>query len=205
MRASSVSATRGRLATAARAVTCAAACVALAGCSSSPSAQATAQAERSKVLPAARQLYTQVSASGVAWIGSIIGGYVDCGTYDPLATPASGTSVQYSASEEVSPFSRSAAYAAFKRQLVEALDGAGWHLRPGTGSSTAASYYVGQRDGFDLRLVEADLPTIGPQATTYISGSCFDAGSSAQQLTGKGTDYSASEPKPTATPTPQYS
>ncbi len=178
---------------------------ALAGCSSSPSAQATAQAEQAKVLPAARQLYAQVSASGVAWIGSIIGGYVDCGTYDPQSTPASGTSVQYTASEEMSPFSRSAAYSIFKRQVVEALDGAGWHLRPVTGSTAAASYYVGQRDGFDLRLVEAELPTIGAQATTYVSGSCFDAGSSAQQLTGKGTDYSASEPKPTATPTPRYS
>jgi len=205
MLASLMPGTRGRLAVAARAAACAVACVALAGCSSSPSAQATAQAERAKVLPAAKQLYTQVSASGVAWIGSIIGGYVDCGTYDPLATPAGGTSVQYSASEEISPFSLSAAYPAFARQVVEALDGAGWRLRPATGSGTAASYYAGQRDGFDLRLVEADLPTIGPQATAYVSGSCFDAGSSAQQLTGKGTDYSVTEPKPAATPTPRYS
>ena len=146
-----------------------------------------------------------MSATGVAWIGSIVGGYETCGDNDPLVTPANSTSLQYTASEQLGPFSKSVAYATFKRQVVEALDAEGWQLRPITGGAAGATYYAGHRDGFDLRLIEAEQPTFGPTATAYISGSCFDAGSSAQQLLEKSPDYNVAEPTPTATPTPRYS
>ena len=51
----------------ASAVTGAAACAVLVGCSSGPDAQAQAQAQRSAVLPAAKKLYSQVTAAGVGW------------------------------------------------------------------------------------------------------------------------------------------
>ena len=193
----------GRLALAA----CAIACVALAGCSSSssPGAQATGQAERATVIPAAKQLYGQLTAAGVAWAGGIVGGYETCGTDDALATPAGNTSLQYTASQQMGPFSKSVSYDTFKRQVVEALNAEGWQLHPVTGSAAQASYYAGRRDGFDLRLIEQQQPTFGSTATAYVSGSCFDAGSSAQQLISKSPDYNLSEPTPTATPTPRYS
>jgi hypothetical protein len=193
----------GRLALAA----CAIACAALAGCSSAsaPDAQATGQTERATVIPAAKQLYAQLTAAGVAWAGGLVGGYETCGTDDPLATPAGNTSLQYTVSQQTGPFSKSVSYDTFKRQVVEALNAEGWQLHQVTGSAAQASYYAGHRDGFDLRLIEQQQPTFGSTATAYVSGSCFDAGSSAQQLIGKSPDYNFSEPTPTTTPTPKYS
>lgn len=188
------------------AVTGAAACALLAGCSSGPDAQAQAQAQRSAVLPAAKKLYSQVTATGVGWIGSILGGYETCGTDDPLATPSNDNSLQYTAQELMTPYSSGVAYPVFKRQVVEALNGTGWALRPTASGPSPAAYYTGHRDGTDLRLVELDAqPGLGPTATIFVSGACFDAGSSAQQLRGKGSVDSVAEPRPTATPTPRYS
>ena len=202
MTASAVAAKPGRLAV----MACAIACVALAGCSSSSSdAQSTGQAERAKVIPAAKQVYDQLSTAGVAWAGGIVGGYETCGTDDPLATPGSSTSLQYTVSQQMGPFSKSVSYDTFKRQVVEALNAEGWQLHPVAGSAAQATYYAGHRGGFDLRLIEQQQPTFGSTATAYVSGSCFDAGSSAQQLISKSPDYNLSEPTPTATPTPKYS
>jgi hypothetical protein len=44
-----------------------------------------------------------------------------------------------------------------------------------------------------------------PTATTYVSGSCFNAGSSAQNLIKQGAVDNVTAPIPTATPTPKYS
>jgi hypothetical protein len=178
----------------------------LAGCSSGPDAQARAQAQRAAVLPAAKKLYSQVTASGVGWIGTILGGYETCGTDDPLATPSDDNSLQYTAQELMTPYSRAVANPVFRRQVVEALNGIGWQLRQTPSGSSPATYYTGQRDGTDLRLVELDnQPGLGPTATIFVSGPCFDAGSSAQQLRGKGAVDNITEPRPTATPTPKYS
>jgi hypothetical protein len=188
------------------AVTGAAACAVLAGCSAGPGAQAQAQAQRSAVLPAAKKLYSQVTATGVGWIGTIIGGYETCGTDDPLATPSNDNSLQYTAQELMTPYSGSVAYPVFRRQVVEALNGIGWALRQTPSGSSPATYYTGQRDGTDLRLVELDnQPGLGPTATIFLSGACFDAGSSAQQLRGQSSLDNVAEPRPTATPTPRYS
>ena len=190
----------------ASAVTGVAACAVLAGCSSGPDAQAQAQTQRSAVLPAAKKLYSQVTATGVGWIGTILGGYETCGTDDPLAAPSNGNSLQYTAQELLTPSSRTAAYPVFQRQVVEALDGIGWTLRQTASGSSPATYYTGHRDGTDLRLVELDNQRgLGPTATIFLSGGCFDAGSSAQQLRGKGSVDHVTEPRPAATPTPKYS
>jgi hypothetical protein len=190
----------------ARAVTGAAACAVLAGCSSGPGAQAQAQTQRSAVLPAAKKLYSQVTATGVGWIGTILGGYETCGTDDPLATPSNDNSLQYTAQELMTPYSSSVAYPVFQRQVVEALNGIGWALRQTASGSSPATYYTGHRDGTDLRLVELDNRSgLGPTATIFLSGGCFDAGSSAQQLRGKGSVDNVIEPRPAATPTPKYS
>ena len=187
-------------------VTGAAACAVLSGCSSGPDAQAQAQTQRSAVLPAAKKLYSQVTAAGVGWIGTILGGYETCGTDDPLATPSNDNSLQYTTQELMTPFSRTVAYPVFRRQVVEALDGIGWALRQTASGSSPATYYTGHRDGTDLRLVELDnQPGLGPTATIFLSGGCFDAGSSAQQLRGKGSVDNVTEPRPAATPTPKYS
>lgn len=190
----------------ASAVAGAAACAVLTGCSSGPDAQAQAQAQRSAVLPAAKKLYSQVTATGVGWIGTILGGYETCGTDDPLATPSNGNSLQYTAQELMTPYSRSVAYPVFRRQVVEALNGTGWALRQTASGSSPATYYTGRRDGTDLRLIELDnQPGLGPTATIFLSGGCFDAGSSAQQLRGRGAVDNLVEPRPTATPAPRYS
>ena len=187
-------------------VTGAVACAVLSGCSSGPDAQAQAQTQRSAVLPAAKKLYSQVTAAGVGWIGTILGGYETCGTDDPLATPSNDNSLQYTTQELMTPFSRTTAYPVFRRQVVEALDGIGWALRQTASGSSPATYYTGHRDGTDLRLVELDnQPGLGPTATIFLSGGCFDAGSSAQQLRGKGSVDNVTEPRPAATPTPKYS
>jgi hypothetical protein len=188
------------------AVAGAAACAMLAGCSSGPDAQAQAQTQRAAVLPAAKKLYSQVTATGVGWIGTILGGYETCGTDDPLASPSDDNSLQYTAQELMTPFSKSFPYPTFQRQVVEALNGIGWKLRQAASGSGPATYYTGQRDGIDLRLIELDSqPGLGPTATVFLSGACFDAGSSAQQLRQKGSVDNIDEPRPTATPTPEYS
>jgi len=181
------------------------ACAGLAGCSSGPSAQAQAQAQRAAVLPVAKKLYSQVTATGVGWIGTILGSYEVCGTDDPLASPSNDSSLQYTTQELITPYSGGVAYPVFRRQVVEALNGTGWQLRQ-TPSANSASYYTGQRDGTDLRLVELDnQPGLGPTATVFLSGGCFGAGSSAQQLRAKTPFDDITEPRPTATPAPEYS
>jgi hypothetical protein len=90
--------------------------------------------------------------------------------------------------------------------VAEALNGIGWALRQTASGSSPATYYTGHRDGTDLRLVELDnQPGLGPTATIFVSGACFDAGSSAQQLRGEGSVDNVAEPRPTATPVPRYS
>jgi len=188
------------------AVAGAAACGVLAGCSSGPGPQAQARAQRSAVLPVAKKLYSQVTATGVGWIGSIIGGYETCGTDDPLATRSNGNSLQYTAQELMTPYNSSVAYPVFRRQVAEALDGIGWGLRQTASGTSPATYYTGHRDGIDLRVVEFDnQPGLGSTATIFLSGPCFDAGSSAQQLRGNGSTDNITEPHPTATPSPRYS
>ena len=163
---------------------CAVGCAVLAACSSSsPSTQAQAQAERAAVMPAARALYGQVTSDGVAWTAVITGSYALCRTDDPLATSSGFNSVQYTASALMGPFDSRIAYTTFSRQVVEALNAAGWDLKPATGASSQASYYNGRRNGLDLWLIEFDdQPSPGQTATIFLSGSCFTAGAATEQL-----------------------
>jgi hypothetical protein len=208
--------TRTRTRTRTRAVAWAGACAvaagtalagaALAGCSSSPGPAAQAQAERSAVLPVAKQLRGQVAGAGVGWTASILGDYEACGVNDPLATSRGGSMLQYTARQLTTPFSSAVSFATFARQVVAAVNAAGWQLRPVGGPSDQGRYYAGRRDGFDLRLVEFnDTQGLGPTATIYVSGSCFDAGSSAQSFVKQGAVDNVTEPRPTSTPTPRYS
>ena len=194
------------LARVAAAVACIAACAALTGCSSGPDAQAQGQTQRDAVLPAAKTLHSQLTATGVGWIGSITGSYLACGSNDTLATPSNGSSIQYTAQELMTPYRKSTAYSTFQRQVVEALKAIGWSLTPSAGGSSEATYYTGHRDNTDLRLIELDQnPGLGPTATIFLSSACYDAGSSAQQLIGKGAVDNIHEPIPTTTPVPKFS
>ena len=188
------------------AVTGAAACAVLAGCSSGPGRAGTG-AGTALGGAARRQEAVQPGHRRRRGLDRYhLGGYETCGTDDPLATPSNDNSLQYTAQELMTPFSRTAAYPVFRRQVVEALDGIGWALRQTASGSSPATYYTGHRDGTDLRLVELDnQPGLGPTATIFLSGGCFDAGSSAQQLRGKGSVDNVTEPRPAATPTPKYS
>ena len=181
-----------------------------AGCSSSPAATPPAQvkAGRAAVLSVAGQFISQIAATGVAWSGGATGGYQECGANDPLASPAPGSSLQYTAQELLTPFSQAVSYSVFKRQAAAALNGLGWSLKPATGGSSAATYYAGHRGSTDLRVIELDEPgSLGPAATVYFSDACFDAGSSAsaQQYLSSSPDFNSRSPRPTTTPTPRYS
>jgi len=183
-----------------------------AACSSSPDPNDQAQKERSAVLPAANQLRDQLNGAGVGWTASITGDYEACGTNDPLASSKSDSMVQYTAQQETLPFSHEVTFPDFAGQVVEALNAAGWKLRPATGPSDQARYYTGQHGGFDLRLVELNdeqgagpNASFHPTATAYVSGSCFDAGSSAHDFMQRGAIDNVHSPIPTATPTSKYS
>jgi hypothetical protein len=191
--------------------------VAVAGCSSATTSTATAtstpaatssqaQAERSAVLPVAKRVYAQVTGGGVGWSAVITGGYENCGTNDPLAaSPGSGT-LQYTATELMTPFSHAVSYTTFSRQVVEVLKAAGLTLRQQSSSAAGTSDYTAHDSGLDLRLVEYnDQGSLGPTATIYLSGQCFDAGSAAQHLLQESPVDQLREPRPTSTPTPKYS
>jgi hypothetical protein len=181
-----------------------------AGCSSSPAVtpQAQVTAGRAAVLSVADKFIAQIAATGVAWSGGTSGGYQECGANDPLASPATDSSLQYTAQQLLAPFSRSVSYPVFKRQVVEALNGLGWSLKPATGGSSPATYYAGRHGNTDLRVIELDEPdSLGPTVTLYFSDACFNAGSSAaaQHYLSSSPDFNGRSPQPTATPTPQYS
>lgn len=179
---------------------------ALAACSSSPDPAAQAQTQRSAVLPAAKQLRGQLAGAGVGWTAVILGEYEACGENDPLATGQGASMVQYTARQLMTPFSHAVSFAAFSRQVVEAVDAAGWQLRQVTGPSDQGRYYAGRHGGLALRLVEFnDEQGLGPTATIYVSGNCFDAGSSAQGLIKQGPVDNVTGPRPTSTPAPRYS
>jgi hypothetical protein len=190
---------------------CALGLAVLAGCSSSPNAGQQAHTERAAVLPAAKHLYQQVVDAGTGWTATIMGSYWPCGTNDPLATGQGTDMVQYTAEELISPFNVRIAFASFSRQVVQTLDGAGWDLRSRSGPSDLAHYYAGRHGGFDLWLILLVNQQTPPQsvlrdtATIDISGSCFNAGSTATSLTARGPADQISEPRPTATPTPRNS
>lgn len=185
---------------------CVIGCCVLAGCSSGPSASAQARAQRAAVLPAAKHLNGQIVGAGVAWTADIDGQYWPCGTDDPAAEDQGSSEVQYSAEQFMTSFSRNTAFGTFSRQVTEALDAAGWHLRARKGPSSSASYYSARHSGLDLWLILFnEQQSFGPTATIDVSGSCFDAGSSATSLTGAtGPQDQVSEPRPTSTPTPRY-
>jgi hypothetical protein len=196
----------------ARMAACAVAVAVLAACSSSPDPTAQAGQERSAVLPVAKELRSQLAGAGVSWTASIVGDYEACGVNDPLATSQGSGMLQYTARQLMTPFSPEVPFPTFARQVVAAVNAAGWHLRPVGQSSDASSYYAGQRDGLDLRLVEFnDAQGAGPggafhqTATIYVSGNCFDAGSSAHDLTSQGTVDNVHEPSPATTPIPKSS
>jgi hypothetical protein len=181
----------------------------LAGCSSGSSSSGgspgTAQTERTAVLAAAKNLNSQVSATGVGWSDSITGLFDSCGEADALAAGnGSATMVQYTATQLVSPFNRKLPMTTFGRQMTEALNAAGWDLKPLTVSGSPGTWHTGRHDGFDLRVEDFNDGSLGATVTIDLSGSCFDAGSSAQTLK-QGTSDNVNEPTPTATPTPKYS
>lgn len=182
----------------------------VAGCSSSPAATAPAQvkAGRAAVLSVADKFISQIAATGVAWSGGATGGYQECGANDPLASPATDSSLQYTAQELLAPFSPAVGYPVFKRQVAAALNGLGWSLKPVTGGSSPATYYTGRHGNTDLRVIELDEPNgLGPTATVYFSGACFNAGSSAsaQHYLSGSPDFDSRNPRPTTTPVPRYS
>jgi hypothetical protein len=196
----------GAMARPRRTVALLAVCVVLAGCSSSPDPNDLARQERSAVLPAARQLRAQLNGARVGWTASIIGDYEACGTNDPLATGDGDTLVQYTAQQETLPFSHATAFPVFAGQVITALDAAGWKLRPVTGPSDQGHYYAGRHGGLDLRLVEVDdqqgagpNASFHPLATSYVSGHCFDAGTSAHDLLQRGAIDNLHFPIPTTT------
>ncbi|HVT67690.1 MAG TPA: hypothetical protein VHF26_08080, partial [Trebonia sp.] len=182
----------------------------LAGCSSAPAPAPTpaaqAQAQRSIVLPAAKQLYSQLYRGRVGWTALILGSYQECGAHDPLAADPGGSKLQYTAQQRVSPFSAAVSSAAFSQQVVKAVNAYGWRLRSITGPSGQASYYAGARGGFDLWLAESNGdPGGGPVADIYVSGAkCFDAGSSAHGLLAQGSVDNVPEPRPAETPVPAH-
>jgi hypothetical protein len=158
------------------------------------------------VLPAAKQLRGQLASAGVSWTAEILGDYQQCGVNDPLATGRGDNALQYTAQQLMTSYDHTVTFAVFSRQVVEAVNAFGWKLRPVPGPSSQARYYVGQRDGVHLRLVQQDVNSgLGPQATIWLSGSCFDAGSSATDLMEKGPGDTVKEPRPTSTPVPKYS
>lgn len=185
-------------------------CAFAGGCSSGGSSSggtSQAQAERTSVLAAAKTLNGQVPAAGVGWSGTITGLYGPCGQSDPLAA-GKGVSgmVQYTATQLMSPFNRSVPLSTFGRQMVEVLNAAGWGLKPlaVAGTTDGTTWYSGRKDGFDLRVENFANGSLGATSTIDVSGSCFNAGSSAQTLE-QTTNDTLNEPKPTATPAPKYS
>jgi hypothetical protein len=172
----------------------------LAACSSGPGVSAQAQAARAAVLPAARQLRTQLVSPGAGWTAAIIGDYDPCGLQDPLASGKGSGMLQYAASELMTPFGRTVPFTVFIRRVAEALDAAGWKLSP----MPAAVGYTGRRDGFDLYVKPADQASLGPTADLSISGACFNAGSSASRYIGPGPRDDLLQPRPTSTPTSRY-
>jgi hypothetical protein len=191
---------------------CAVVAAVLAACSSSPDPNTQAQKEQSAVLPVAKQLRDQLSGAGVGWTASIIGDYEACGTNDPLATSSGDSMIQYTAQQLTLPFSHEVSFPTFARQVVEALNASGWQLRQVTGPSDQGRYYAGQHGGLDLRLVGLnDEQGAGPNAsfhttaTIYVSGKCFDAGSSAHDFMQRGAIDNVHSPIPTTTPVPKYS
>jgi hypothetical protein len=183
----------------------AAAAALLAGCSSggsSNSSSGTAQTERSNALAAAKNLDSQVRTAGVGWSGNISGLYDSCGQADPLAAKGSASLVQYTATELVGAFRSGVAQTVLSRQVNEVLAAGGWKLKPLTVPASPATWYTSQRDGLDLRVEDYASGALGASVTLDISGSCFDAGSSAQTLK-QGTVDNLNQPNPTATPTPE--
>jgi hypothetical protein len=187
-------------------VACTAVVAVVAGCSSSPDPNDQARQERSAVLPAAEQLRDQLKRTGVGWTALVLGDYESCGSNDPLATSSGKTMVQYTASQETLPFSHAVSFPVFAGRVITTITAAGWKPRPVTGPSAQARYYAGQRGGLDLRLVEFDDEqgagphgSFHPTATVYVSGSCFDAGSSAHDFIQRGAIDSVHSPIPTAT------
>jgi hypothetical protein len=180
----------------------------LVACSSPPSPAAQEQASRAPVLPVARQFRAQVTSAGVGWTAEILGDYEECGSQDPLAAGRGDGKLQYTASELLTPYDQTETYATFARQFVESVDAAGWKLRKGSGADpeTQARYYVAQRGGVDLWVIELDArPGLGPEADVHLSSStCFDAGSSAETIMTRGHQDQVKEPRPTATPTAKF-
>jgi hypothetical protein len=182
----------------------------LAGCSSGGSPGggiSQAQAERTSVLAAAKDLNSQVPAAGVGWSNTITGLYGPCGQSDPLAadTGVSGM-LQYTATQLMSPFNHGVPLSTFGRQMVEVLNAEGWGLKPlvVADATNGTTWYSGRKDGFDLRVENFAYGSLGATSTIDVSGGCFNAGSSAQTLE-QSTNDTLNEPKPTVTPAPKYS
>jgi hypothetical protein len=181
----------------------------LAACSSAPSASGVSQqasGARAAVLPAAEQVRAQLVNAGVGWTAAIIGNFEACGEDDPLATHRGTGMLQYTASELMTPFSHGVPFATFARQVVAALNAAGWSPHERTPAQAGTYEYSGSHGGLDLYLVEVyDQQSLGSTATVDVSGGCFDAGSAANSYIGPGPRDDIREPQPTTTPTPRYS
>ena len=185
----------------------AAAAALLAGCSSGSSSggpSGTAQTQRSAVLAAAKHLDEQVRVAGVGWSGNISGLYDSCGQADPLAAKGSASMVQYTATELIGAFRHGVPQTVLGRQVNEVLAAGGWTLRPLTVPASPATWYTSHYGGLDLRVEDYASGALGASVTLDVSGSCFDAGSSARTLK-QGTVDNLDQPNPTATPTPRYS
>jgi hypothetical protein len=180
----------------------------LAACSSPPSLAAQEQASRAPALPAAKQLRAQLASDGVSWTADLHGDYNLCGANDPLATDHGHNAVQYTAQMLMTSYDHTVSFATFNRQVVAAVGAAGWKLSAGTGASSQARSYTAQRGGVDLRMVQTDTNPggLGPESTVFLSGGCFDAGSSdaAIKLMTTGPSDDVREPRPTTTPVPKY-
>jgi hypothetical protein len=185
------------------AIVCAVTCAALAGCSSGPSPSQQAQASRAPVLSAAKDVYHDVYDAHIGWSGTIIGGISLCGTYDVLATGKGSDFLQYATTQEFTPLARGVGQAKFGQQVIQKLDGEGWHLRsaPAPNPAHPIPTYAGQHDGLTLQLTEFQDPGFGPTVTIDVNANCFNAGSSALQIMRKDVNEDQiNEPRPSSTP-----
>lgn len=185
------------------AIVCAVTCAALTGCSSGPSPSQQAQASRGPVLSAAKDVYHKVYDAHIGWTATIIGGIYLCGTYDVLATDKGTDVLQYASTQEFTPLERGVGLAKFGQQIIQKLDGEGWHMRsaPAPNPADPVPTYAGQHDGLTLQLTEFQSPGFGATVTIDVSAKCFTAGSSALQIMKKneGEDH-INEPRPSSTP-----
>ena len=181
-------------------------CAALAACSSGPSPAQRARSSRAASVAAAKNVHQELGRVPIAFNADISGRLYSCGSFDETAAGKGPHALQYTTSEDWTLVKRgSVPLSVLGREVVQALDTAGWHLRsapPPNPEHPAAATYAGQRDGLTMQILEInDTPGLGALVTVFVNAKCFDAGSSSSSL--KFTeayeeDITAPRPSPTS-------